>query len=72
MKERERQEMDKFDTECETVYGILKSKFEIEMELPEIVAGIRWSTRPTKVPEVDNSQPGCDWPELHKAHEQIP
>ena len=37
MKERERQEMDKFDTECETVYGILKSKFEIEMELPEIV-----------------------------------
>ena len=38
MKERERQEMDKFDTECETVYGILKSKFEIEMELPEIAA----------------------------------
>lgn len=37
MKELERQEMDKFDTECETIYRLLQGKFEVEMELTEIV-----------------------------------
>ena len=37
MKERERQEMDKFDTKCVTIYGVLKGKFGVLMELTEIV-----------------------------------
>lgn len=37
MEEREKQGLIKYDTDCETIFGILKGRFQVQMDLIEIV-----------------------------------